>query len=175
MEKIVHKIKWFWAWQDDQEEAWLRAMSQRGYHLVSVRPFGSYSFNLGASTDYVYRLDYQTSRKDMKNYLQLFRDAGWEHIGEMSGWQYFRKEAMPGESPEIYTDVESKVAKYKRLIGYVGFIDILMIVVFSSRILQHYPYPWWNAVQVVFGVVVLLLTYGTIRLALRIRQLRRLF
>jgi hypothetical protein len=175
VEETVHKLKWFWAWQDEKEEAWLRTMSQRGYHLVSVRPFGSYSFNPGDSTDYVYRLDYQINKKDMRNYLQLFHDAGWEHIGEMSGWQYFRKEAMPGESPEIHTDVESKVAKYKRLMAYVGLIDILMIVVFSSRILQHYPYPWWNAVQVVFGVVVLLLTYGTIRLALRIRQLRRLF
>jgi hypothetical protein len=65
-----HKFKWFWAWQDEKEEPWLRTMSQQGYHLVSVKPFGSYCFKHGDKTDYVYRLDYQTNRKDSLNYLQ---------------------------------------------------------------------------------------------------------
>jgi len=169
MERTFHKFKWFWAWQDEKEESWLREMAQQGRHLVSVKPFGSYSFKLGDKTDYVYRLDYQINRKDSQNYLQLFRDAGWEHIGEMSGWHYFRKQAEAGESPEIYTDTESKATKYKRLIAYVGFLDILMVVIFSSRILQHYPYSWWNVVQIIFSVVVLFLTYSIIRLTLRIR------
>ena len=174
MDKTFRKFKWFWAWEDEKEEAWLRTMSQRGHHLLSAKPFGSYSFVPGDKTDYVYRLDYQINRKDKQNYLQLFQDAGWEHISEMSGWHYFRKQAEAGDSPEIYTDVESKVTKYKRLIAYVGFMDIMMFTIFSSRILQHYPYSWWNAVQIIFTVVVLFLTYGVIRIALRIRQLRKL-
>ena len=36
---------------------------------------------------------------------------GWEHIGQLSAWHYFRKEAKEEESPGIFTDVESKVAK----------------------------------------------------------------
>ena len=166
MKEMMHKFKWFWAWQDEQEEAWLRKMSQKGWHLVSVKPFGIYNFKAGEKLDSVYRLDYQTKRKDRIYYLKLFQDAGWKHISEMSGWQYFRKQVEAGESPEIYTDVESKVTKYKRLIAYLGIFDILMIVTFT--------YPWWNGIQIIFGVVVLLLTYTIIRLVLRIRQLRKL-
>jgi len=174
MEVILNKFKWFWAWQDEKEETWLQKKSQQGYHLVSVKPFGRYLFKLGDKTDYAYRLDYLTNRKDRQNYLQLFQDAGWEHVGEVTGWQYFRKHVEAGESPEIYTDVESKVTKYKIFIAYFGIIDIIMIAVFGSRIMQHYPYDWWYIVRIVFGLVVLLLTYTIARFAIRIRQLRRL-
>jgi hypothetical protein len=76
-------------------------MSQRGYHLVSVRPFGSYSFNPGASTDCVYRLDYQTNKKDMKNYLQLFHDAGWEQ-----SWQ------VPTIPRDLYESTQVLVGRF---------------------------------------------------------------
>ncbi len=89
--ETMHKFKWFWAWQDDKEEFWLRTMSLKGWHLVAVKPFGSYNFKAGEKTDYTYCLDYQINKKDRENYLQLLQDAGWEHVGEMSGWQYFRK------------------------------------------------------------------------------------
>ena len=110
----------------------------------------------------------------MISYLQLFKDAGWEHIGEMAGWQYFRKQAESGESPEIYTDVQSKATKYKRLLTWVSFIDILMIVIFGGNILLSHPYSWWITVQIVFLLIVIFLTYGIIRLALRVRQLMKM-
>jgi hypothetical protein len=37
----------------------------------------------------------------------------------MGGWQYFRKEAPAGETPEIYTDQASKVYKYQRLLLFL--------------------------------------------------------
>ena len=49
---------------------------------------------------------------EKEDYLQLFRDAGWEYVGEMSGWHYFCQQAQPGEELEIYTDAESKISKY---------------------------------------------------------------
>jgi membrane protein YdbS with pleckstrin-like domain len=91
----------------------------------------------------------------------------------MSAWQYFRKEANPGETTEIFTDVASKIAKYKRVLAYVCFPYTLMIVVFVEHILNNNPYPWWEAVRVIFLLVLLLLTYAIIRLAIRMRQLRK--
>ena len=171
-ENTIRKFKWFWAWQDEQEEAWLRSMSQKGWHLssVSVGLPGIYRFRAGEPQDYVYRLDYQTHKKEaQQDYLQLFSDAGWEHLGEMSGWHYFRKEAKEGESLEIYTDVESKVAKYKRVLTVLGFFYIMLIAVS--------PYLWWGAIQaiqVITLLVLLFFTYAIIRLAIRLRQLRSL-
>jgi hypothetical protein len=170
----VTKFRWFWAWQDEAEETWLEKMSQKGFHLSSVGLPGFYTFSAAEPRNYVYRLDYQMFRKkDKGEYLQLFQDAGWEHIGEMSAWQYFRKEAKPGETTEIFTDVESKIAKYKRVLTYLGFFYFLMIVIFGGRILSESPYAWWGAIQVIILLILLFFTYAIIRLAVRIRQLRK--
>ena len=173
--KKVTKFRWFWAWQDEAEEEWLKKMSQKGYHLASVGFPCTYTFSVAEPRNYVYRLDYQTFRKkDRNEYLQLFLDAGWEHVGEMSAWQYFRKVAAAGETPEIFTDVESKIAKYKRVLAYVGFSYIILIVIFGGRMLTGSPYPWWDAVSVFFAFVLLLLAYAILKIAIRIKQLRKL-
>jgi hypothetical protein len=109
-------------WQDEQEEAWLGSMSQKGWYLFSVGLPCIYRFRVGEAQDYVYRLDYQMHKKeDQQDYLHLFSDAGWEHVGQMSGWHYFQKEARQGETQEIFTDIESKVVKYKRILTYLAF------------------------------------------------------
>ena len=123
---MIRKFKWFWAWQDDDEEAWLREMSLQGWHLSSIGGPGLYIFALGEQRDYVYRLDYRhPARMEKDAYLQLFQDAGWEHLGSLSGWQYFRKIARAEEPLDIYTDVESKVEKYRRLLGVLVVVHTL--------------------------------------------------
>ena len=112
----ISKFKWFWAWQDEKEEAWLHEMAQQGLHLRSVAGPGYYEFEMGEPRNEYYRMDYIVDRKDYLNYLQLFKDAGWEHLGEMGGWQYFRTKAEGTAIPEIYTDKDSKAQKYQRLI-----------------------------------------------------------
>ena len=167
------KFKWFWAWQDEREEAWLREMSRKGYHLSSVGIPCIYTFTIGEPRDYVYRLDYQPyTKKDMNDYLQLFHDAGWEHIGVMNAWQYFRKEAREGEAPEIFTDIESKVGKYKRILMYlwIFFLPLLTVLIITWN---RNPYPWLAGIKIFILAVVLLLLYAIIRIALRIRKLKR--
>jgi hypothetical protein len=175
-EDTIRKINWFFPWQDEKEEAWLRSMSQKGWHLSSLGLPCIYRFQAGEPRDYVYRLDYQTfPKKDRQEYQQLFRDAGWEYIGDMSAWQYFRKEVIEGESPEIFTDVESKIARYKRVLAFLWFFWVVLIVIFPVKGMSiENPYPWWGAIQVFTLLIWLFFTYNIIRLTLRIRQLRRL-
>ena len=91
MENTIVKHKWFWAWQDDKEEEWLSDMSKQGLHLSKPGFFGRYEFEQGEPRNYVYRMDFMTGKKDQKDtYLQMFTDAGWEHLGEFGSWQYFR-------------------------------------------------------------------------------------
>ena len=176
MKKNTTKFRWFWAWQDEAEETWLEKMSQQGYHLCSVGLPGFYTFSVAESRNYVYRLDYRTFRKkDKGEYFQLFQDAGWEHIGQMAAWQYFRKEAKPTERAEIFTDVESKKAKYKRVLAFLGIIYFLLLTtIFTQRILHDNSYPWWrNIPQDIVALVLILLTYVGVRLMVRIKQLRK--
>ena len=174
-ENAIRKIKWFWPWQDEKEEAWLRSMSQKGWHLSSIGLPCIYKFRAGEPRDYVYRLDYQIHKKgDQQDYLRLFRDAGWEDLGQMSAWHYFRKEAKEGEALEIYTDVESKVAKYKRVLALLALYVVILIAVLSHNIWGDYPYSWWIIARVIYLLVVGGFIYAIIRVAIRIRRLRRL-
>ncbi|HUU62674.1 MAG TPA: DUF2812 domain-containing protein [Dehalococcoidia bacterium] len=177
-ENTIRKIKWFWPWQDEQEEAWLRNMSQKGWHLSSVGLPCIYRFRAGEQRDYVYRLDYQTfPKKDKQEYQQLFRDAGWEHIGEMSAWQYSRKEIKEGETLEIFTDVESKVTKYKRVLAFLAFFVVILIAPLPN-IWSDPPYSWSYSLWIILRVISLLamgvFMYAIIKIMLRIGQLRKL-
>lgn len=165
--KTLRKFRWFWVWQDEAEEAWLREMSQQGWHLSSVGIPTVYDFESGEPEDFVYRLDYPSySRTEKENYLQLFRDAGWEHIGEMSGWHYFRQKAQPGEELEIYSDAESKISKYQRLLLFALILVFpLLVGVINTR-----------GMFLFFIILPLFLLYIYIifRIYLRINQLKRI-
>jgi len=116
--KPIHRTKWFWGWQDDKEEAWLQEMARQGLHLKSPG-LGSYTFTQGEPREMVYRLDFLNDAKNRASYLQLFQDADWEHVGELSGWHYWRKARSGTENDEIFTDADSKIQKYRRLINYL--------------------------------------------------------
>jgi hypothetical protein len=177
---LVRKSKWFWHWEDDKEEAWLGQMSKQGLHLVHPSAFGQYIFTRGESRDLVYRLDFVQSNKKDESYFQLFRDAGWEHVGELLGWQYWRKEVKPGESPEIFTDVESKVRKYQRLLGFLAIVFLPVAMgLFNMRNLSILPTASGSWIDWLFAgigmlvfAVFLLYIYIFIRIGMRIRQLR---
>ena len=169
----IRKFKWFWAWQDEDEEAWLREMSNQGWHLSRIGFPTAYTFQSGPPEDYVYRLDYRSHWKmDKEDYLQLFSDAGWEYVEQMAGWHYFRQLAQPGEDLEIYTDAESKIEKYKRLLA---FLVILMLPLFASLInLRSRPYEWVIFYTISLGTIFVVYVYAMVKLWLRINQLRRL-
>jgi hypothetical protein len=167
------KFKWFWAWQDDKEEAWLAEMARQGWHLLKVNGPGFYTFLEGKPGNYAYRLDFQSDRKlDRHEYLGLFADSGWEYLGNMSGWHYFRKPVRPGGSAEIFTDNESKIAKYNRLMLYLLSMAPIYLVIFVSL-----PDPD-SIFQVMLAALLWasLLLYGIVLifLARRINKLKRL-
>ena len=163
-------FKWFWAWNDEQQEAWLTEMAREGWHLREPGVFGFYTFEQGAPRNVVYRLDFKTAGKDWAEYLQLFADAGWEHVGEAGGWQYFRTEAPEGEVPEIYTDKVSKVHKYQRIF----FFLVIFLPIFSVT-LNNVGRGSSTAMKVIslfLGLLMLLYAYAMVRIFLRILQLR---
>jgi hypothetical protein len=169
----IRKFKWFWAWQDEAEETWLRDMSRQGWHLSSVGIPTIYDFVSGEPEDLVYRLDYQSNpRLGKEEYLQLFNDAGWEHIGEMSGWQYFRQKAQIGEQQEIYTDAESKIGKYQQALVFAGILMLPLLVALIN--LRNPPYSAISMLRVFIILLFALYVFVVIKILLRINQLKRL-
>jgi hypothetical protein len=167
----IKKFHWFWAWDDEKQETWLREMSQKGWHFSSVDFLSNYVFEQGKPIDYTYRLDYFIDRKDMPAYLQLFEDAGWCYLGEMGGWQYFRKEGVDGEEPDIYSHKESKAKKYQRLLLFL----IIFFPIYSSfiRILSRSNNGVMQILTFFMFFFMLVYTYAMVRLLIRITRLKK--
>lgn len=166
-------VRWFWPWQDEQEEAWLsRQAAQRGLHLLSPAPPGIYTFAVGEPQPVIYRLDYQYLKgQDRPSYLQLFRDAGWEYVGQMSNWQYFRRPAVLGEENEIFTDPASKAEKYRRVLPFLMLISILLATQLRSSLYSRSSSMGLEVIRFLLFCVLMLLLYSLIRIGLRIRHL----
>jgi hypothetical protein len=178
-ETLIKKIKWFWAWQDDKEEQWLGEMARQGLHLNKPDFFGQYSFTQGKPQEVAYRLDFITSTKKKEDYYQLFKDSGWEHVGDMGGWQYWRKAIQEEVTPEIFTDADSKTQKYRRLLG---FLIILMPIYIISLLnaynhLAHYQDGFFvqilNVIYLMLFLVFLIVAFTMVMLLRRISSLKR--
>ena len=165
------KFRWFWAWDDEKEEKWLTEMANNGWHLKNVGFPGIYGFEQGAPRNVYYRLDFFTDRKKREEYLQIFGDAGWEHVGQYGSWQYFRKEAAPGEEPEIFTDNESKVKKYQRVIAVLVALSPMWIIMIGR--LNRRPEIFFQVVTLIGILVMLVYIYAMLKMIRRVSRLKR--
>ena len=94
MKEIKKTFKWFTVTKYEEEQEYLRKEHQAGWKLVKVSFPGFYTFEKCEPEDVIYQLDYNQEReKGMAEYIQMFRDCGWEYICDFVGYSYFRKAA----------------------------------------------------------------------------------
>lgn len=167
---IQKQFRFYWAWEDEKEEAWLRAQSQAGRRLVKVTFPGIYAFELGEPRDMVYRLDFFAG-KDQQAYRQIFEDAGWEHAGSYGSWQYFRKAAAAGEDLQIFTDRASKAEKYRRVLLTLVLVAVLLFPNFINILIRQ-PGDIFQVLTFILFLFEMLMVYAIVMLLRRIRQLK---
>jgi len=113
----------------DKEEDYLRSMSKKGYMLKSYNSLGFYTFEPGKPQELPYKIDYRVfkNKRDFQQYRQLFQDSGWIHVcgSTYSGGQYFLPSNNNKYSAEIFSDIESKAARFKRLSNQSIFAFII--------------------------------------------------
>ncbi len=118
-------IKYHGLWiSAEKEEAWVAGILQKGYRLVKVNPtWGRYEFlpkGQGEPSQTV-RIDFRVFSKaeDYTDYLALFEDSGWRHLGgnRYMGLQYFEKLEAAGDE-DIFSTAGSKAAVYRRMASY---------------------------------------------------------
>lgn len=166
--------KLFWADQDVEQEQWLREQARAGLHLKSPAFFCGWTFSRGAPTDTVYRIDYRGSRS--AHYQRLFEDAGWELAGESAGWQYWRKLAAGGKADEIFTDNDSKISKYRRVLMMlaIGILPLTAVLLGAdiNKFMEKLSTPTMVLLAIVVTLAYPIYTYAALRLFKRIRALR---
>ena len=102
----------------DKEEEFLREQHKAGYKFVRFQFPGFYYFEACEPEDVVYQLDFNDNirKQDKADYLQLYKDTGWEYMFDVFEWSYFRKSAsLEEEEPTIFTDKESKIELINRV------------------------------------------------------------
>jgi hypothetical protein len=130
-------IRWryFFAHEDPKQEAWLEEQARRGLHLTRPGLF-RFTFAEGEPREEKYRLDFQMLRGAARaEYLGLFRDAGWEFLGQVANRYYFR--ARPDAmSPEIFSDADSRKERIRRQMRIAGVITAILALQLSMAATQ---------------------------------------
>ena len=106
-----------------KEEALLESWRQKGWRLIRVNPYlGRYQFERAGEGGFVpkVRIDVRTfNKKDtFQDYLALFEACGWQHLfsTRSGGTQHFIQ-CRPDADDDIFSDIESRAGRYKRLSG----------------------------------------------------------
>jgi hypothetical protein len=168
--------KWFWAWDFEKEETWLNEMSSKGLQLVSVG-LCKYVFEESERGEYAYRLELLEnvpSNAESTSYIHFLEETGVEYIGNMLRWAYFRKKVNDGPF-EIYSDIESKIKHYKRIMTL--FLAVIPINIGPACYnLSNYfqnRYPTILGISIVSFGFSFLLALGIFKISRKIGRLKK--
>ena len=138
--------KFFSIAEQEKEQAFLRQMHRAGWKLVRVGGLCVYHFVPCEPEDVVYQLDYNPEgRAHRAEYLQMFRDCGWEYLQDYLGYAYFRKPAaaMRGEEEEIFSDEASRLQMLRHVFRWrvipLGLLLLLALVALYVRSIMTRP------------------------------------
>ena len=134
--KTKKQFRWFTIFEYEKEQEYLRKMHASGWKFVKVTGLGSYHFEECTPRDVIYQLDYNSDGLAHKDeYLQIFRDCGWDYIQDYAGYSYFRKEVgEDGVAEEIFCDDESRLQMMNRVIK--GRMIPLLVLFFAILLPQ---------------------------------------
>ena len=127
----THKtvFRYYTIMEYEKEQEWLSRQHRQGWKLTAAAAC-FYRFERCAPEDVVYQLDYNPEgRKHPEEYVQLFRDCGWEHVLDNVGYSYFRKPAaqMQGRE-EIFCDEASRMEMFRRILCH-RMLPLLILLV----------------------------------------------
>ncbi|GAA3026162.1 DUF2812 domain-containing protein [Tetragenococcus solitarius] len=173
-------FKFFTVDNFEKEELYLRKMAQKGWQFKNYRGF-RYYFEKDKPQDTYYRIDYHASDDgDKSEYLQLFRDSGWEPIFSLpildGEWVYFKKNNSQTGSTEIFTDASSKIQLFRKIkkrwarFALLLFICAFLPLIVGSLIFKS-PFLFLFLILISGGIAVL---YGKmiVNLAKKIQKLQ---
>lgn len=177
--------QWFYAAEFEAQEAWLSFMHQEGWALTKILG-RKYHFTACEKEETVYRMEFREEETVAEDYLQLYRDFGWEYVTKKGPWVYFCKakhlvdggESRP-EELELFSDSATRMAmiermiraKVRRLIPWGLLLLLYEFVVFNTTLLKGF-----GPLSTVFTVIALLgLVVAAGGFWLYVNQLNRLY
>ena len=140
MEDKKTELRIFTIAEWEKEEQYLRKRHQEGWKFKRLCLPGFYCFEKCAPEDVVYQLDYnEESLKHKDEYVQMFKDRGWEYLQDFCGYSYFRKPAAKIRSKEdFFCGGESRLGMMRRVFAgrYIPILIILMLLILPNLFWQ---------------------------------------
>lgn len=145
------EFRYFDVSEVEDEEEYLTLMHRDGWKLTKTGNFGLYRFESCKPENVVYRIDFNPAASaDRENYLQMYRDYGWECVSRAEDTFYFRKSAnaaSPKEN-EIFSDRESRLAMMQTIVRkqlgfsvYATISSTLAVILLAFRLSpDHFLY-----------------------------------
>ena len=152
----------------EKEEKYLQKRHREGWKFEKLPLPNVYRFRKCVPEDVVYQLDYnEEGIKHKEEYVQMFRDCGWEYLQDFGGFSYFRKPAsqMQGEE-SIFCDDESRLEMMRRVFlgRYLPVLIIFFLLILPNLIAQfHSSDPDAPVLLVLF--LLLFAAYGAVTLS----------
>lgn len=114
----------------EKEERWLNEMLAKGWICSNINSAGIYTFQPTEDLEQVIRIDCQQDLRKEKQatYKQLHEDFGWRIVKEKAydGTYYWLKRKDGND--ELFSDHDSHIAKYKRLMKQASNWAILSFI-----------------------------------------------
>ena len=134
-------IRFKFTFDKDEEQDWLNGYCQQGWAMSS--------FFIGVTTfvpcqpgEYIYQIDLLPGcglrADDYAGYVAFMEETGVEVLQRWGRWVYLRKRAEDGPF-NIYTDIDSQIALYRRIQKMFLWVLALDTCLFFSGI--------WNGVR----------------------------
>ncbi|MFZ7942950.1 DUF2812 domain-containing protein [Neobacillus sp. 19] len=133
---MMRKLKYFL--DLEKEERWLNQMAAEGYELVG-KSMG-YKFHKAKPENSNIKIDYRIFKKqaDFVDYITLFEDCGWKHVAgtKGSGTHYFKRASNMADE-DIFSDIDSKAGRYKRLSDMYMSLAACYLPIFAALVMTN--------------------------------------
>lgn len=144
----------------EKEQDYLRDMHKKGWKFTSLSFPGFYHFEQCTPEDVVYQLDYNPEGIAHKDeYIQMFRDCGWEYLMDFFGYSYFRKAAGEMKNDEgIFCDDSSRLDMMKRVFrGRMVPLLCIFFAIIIPQLFSTYSFEGIRGVTFIFFIIMFLL------------------
>lgn len=149
-------VKFRLYWDKDAETKWLNEMAQQGWAMTSFFA-GFYTFEECAKGKWSYQIDFgEKFFRCTEDYRDFMREAGIEILQNWGYWIILRKPADEGEF-QLYTDVESSIEHYTKILRMFKVAGILEIICFFLEL-----WGALNGVQIAWVYAFIILALGVV-------------
>ena len=150
----------------DKETTWINEMADKGYALVSFCA-GVYTFEACEPGEYTYQIDWTKGLFSVTDdYRAFMKEMHTEIVCLWGPWVILRKKKEEGKF-ELYTDAESQIAHYTKILWMFKVVTILELIGFG---IEYYCAIAGATIGYFFMIILAIMCVAFIRITVNTKK-----